>query len=221
MRLDITSTASLHLKLPDRTDLVYDEAYHTMRKQVRRTILEYLASEGVQHIASFAVYKEALQLDIPIQPAVPYLQPFFVSARDSNSGQEPFNGDRAITWLRFTTRLSALSCVWMTTTPTHSLHVRPGFQGPPASASACAGELRLQRLFLEIMSKSLITIDPDASLKAAARLMSTNKIRRLPVVKQNRLVGIVVAADFVRNLGKKTASEEILEAMGRYPSTFP
>ena len=47
VRLDITSTASLHLKLPDRTDLVYDEAYHTMRKQVRRTILEYLASEGV------------------------------------------------------------------------------------------------------------------------------------------------------------------------------
>jgi CBS domain-containing protein len=71
------------------------------------------------------------------------------------------------------------------------------------------------------MSKSLITVDSDASLKDAASLMSTNKIRRLPVVKQNRLVGIVVAADFVRNLGKKTESEEILEAMGRYPATFP
>jgi CBS domain-containing protein len=73
----------------------------------------------------------------------------------------------------------------------------------------------------EIISKSLITVDPDASLKDAAMLMSTNKIRRLPVVKQNRLVGIVVAADFVQNLGKKTTSEEILEAMGRYPATFP
>ena len=73
----------------------------------------------------------------------------------------------------------------------------------------------------EIMSKSLITIDSDASIKEAARLMSSNKIRRLPVVKQNRLVGIVVAADFVRNLGKKSASEEILEAIGRYPPTFP
>ena len=71
------------------------------------------------------------------------------------------------------------------------------------------------------MSTSLITVDPDASLKEAARLMSSNKIRRLPVLKQNRLVGIVVAADFVRNLGKKLSSEEILEAMGRYPSTFP
>jgi CBS domain-containing protein len=51
--------------------------------------------------------------------------------------------------------------------------------------------------------------------------MSSNKIRRLPVLKQNRLVGIAVASDFVRNLGKKTTSEEILEAMGRYPPTFP
>jgi CBS domain-containing protein len=84
-----------------------------------------------------------------------------------------------------------------------------------------AKKLPLNAKISEIMSKSLITIGPDASLKEAARVMSTNKIRRLPVLKQNRLVGIVVAADFVRNLGKKSVSEEILEAMGRYPSTFP
>jgi CBS domain-containing protein len=48
--------------------------------------------------------------------------------------------------------------------------------------------------------------------------MSSNKIRRFPVLKQNKLVGIVVASEFVRNLGKKSASEEILEAMRRYPS---
>ncbi len=69
-----------------------------------------------------------------------------------------------------------------------------------------------------IMSGSLITIDPDASLKEAARLMSMNKIRRLPVLKKNKLVGIVSASDFIRNLGKKTLTEEILEAMGRYPA---
>lgn len=73
----------------------------------------------------------------------------------------------------------------------------------------------------EIMTKSLISIDPDASLKKAARLMSSNKIRRLPIVKQNKLVGIVVASDFVKNIGKKSRSEEILEIMGRYPSTLP
>ena len=70
----------------------------------------------------------------------------------------------------------------------------------------------------EIMTKNLVTVDPDMSLKDAARLMSINKIRRLPVLKQNKLVGIVVASDFVRNLGKKTVSEEILDALGRYPT---
>lgn len=70
----------------------------------------------------------------------------------------------------------------------------------------------------EVMTKTLITVDPDTSLKEAARVMSTNKIRRLPVLKQNKLVGIVVASDFVRNVGKKTTTDEILDALGRYPT---
>ncbi len=69
----------------------------------------------------------------------------------------------------------------------------------------------------EIMTKKLVTVDPDISIKEAARTMSSNKIRRLPIVKQNKLVGIVVASDFVRNAGKTTMSEEILDAFGRYP----
>jgi CBS domain-containing protein len=69
----------------------------------------------------------------------------------------------------------------------------------------------------DIMTKQLITTDPEMSLKDAARLMSINSIRRLPVLKQNKLVGIVVATDFVRNVGKKTTTEEILTALGRQP----
>jgi len=85
-----------------------------------------------------------------------------------------------------------------------------------------AKKLSSDTKILEIMSKSLVTVDPDVSLKEAARLMSSNKIRRLPVLKQGKLVGIVVASDFVRNLGKKSIPEEILEAMGRYASSsFP
>jgi CBS domain-containing protein len=70
----------------------------------------------------------------------------------------------------------------------------------------------------DVMTKTLITVGPDTSLKDAARVMSTNKIRRLPVLKDNKLVGIVVATDFVRNVGKKTTTEEILDALGRYPT---
>jgi CBS domain-containing protein len=71
----------------------------------------------------------------------------------------------------------------------------------------------------EFMTKTLITVEPETSLKEAARIMSNNKIRRLPVLKNNKLVGIVVASDFVRNIGKKTTTEEILDALGRRPRT--
>ena len=70
----------------------------------------------------------------------------------------------------------------------------------------------------EVMTKTLITVNPDTSLKEAARVMSTNQIRRLPVLKDDKLVGIVVSSDFVRNVGKKTTTEEILDALGRYPT---
>ena len=73
----------------------------------------------------------------------------------------------------------------------------------------------------EIMSKPLITVDPNSSIRDAARLMINNKIRRLPVVKESNLVGIIVASDFARQLSKKTITEEILEAMARYPIYQP
>ena len=78
-------------------------------------------------------------------------------------------------------------------------------------------KLQLDAKISEIMSKPLITVDPDSSIRDAARLMINNKIRRLPVVKENKLVGILVASDFARQLSKKTITEEILEAMARYP----
>ncbi len=78
-------------------------------------------------------------------------------------------------------------------------------------------KLPMETEISEIMSKPLITIDPDSSIREAARLMLTNKIRRLPVTKENKLVGIIVISDFARQLSKKTITEEILEAMSRYP----
>jgi len=83
-----------------------------------------------------------------------------------------------------------------------------------------AKNLPLETTVSEIMSQPLITIDPDASLREAARLMLKNKVRRLPVVKENKLVGIIVIADFARQLSKKTITEQILEAMARYPTSI-
>ena len=83
-----------------------------------------------------------------------------------------------------------------------------------------AKSLSLNTEISEIMSKPLITVDPDSSIREAARIMLKNKIRRLPVTKENKLVGILVVSDFARQLSKKTITEEILEAMARYPPTF-
>ncbi len=71
----------------------------------------------------------------------------------------------------------------------------------------------------EVMTTPLKVIDPEAPIKEAARRMVNRRIRRLPVIKDNKLVGIITAADFARHLSKKTLSDDILEAMGRshYP----
>jgi CBS domain-containing protein len=71
----------------------------------------------------------------------------------------------------------------------------------------------------DVMSKPLITIGPEASLKEAARKMVNNRIRRLPVVKQHKLVGIIAVSDFARHLSRKTLTEGILEAIWRHPVT--
>jgi CBS domain-containing protein len=69
----------------------------------------------------------------------------------------------------------------------------------------------------DIMSTPLITIGPEASLSVAARRMVNNKIRRLPVMKHHKIVGIIVVSDFAKQLTKKTISEIVLEAIWRYP----
>ena len=80
-----------------------------------------------------------------------------------------------------------------------------------------AKNLPFETTVSEIMSKPLITIDPDSSLRDAARVMVKNNIRRLPVLKDNKLVGIIVVADFARKLDEKIITDEILEAMARSP----
>ena len=71
----------------------------------------------------------------------------------------------------------------------------------------------------EVMTTPLRVIDPEATLKEAARRMVNKGIRRLPVIKDNKLVGIITATDFARHLSKKTLTDGILEAIGR--SDYP
>ena len=48
-----------------------------------------------------------------------------------------------------------------------------------------------------IMSKKVISITEDASVEEIARLMTTHAIKRLPVMNEDEVVGIVSRADIV------------------------
>ena len=52
-----------------------------------------------------------------------------------------------------------------------------------------------EELVKDWMTLEVVTISPDASLPEAHRLMTNHNIRRLPVIKGGRLVGIVTRGD--------------------------
>jgi CBS domain-containing protein len=64
----------------------------------------------------------------------------------------------------------------------------------------------------DVYSRDLISIEPDKGLEEAVQLMARHQIRRLPVVENGRLVGIVAQADIaLRENEKKTG--ELVEAI--------
>lgn len=70
----------------------------------------------------------------------------------------------------------------------------------------------------DAMTKNAITVSPDALLEEAALLMRENRISTLPVVKDNKLVGIVTESDifdaFIDILGFRDKGSRItVEAM--------
>jgi len=49
----------------------------------------------------------------------------------------------------------------------------------------------------ELMTKKVITIEPDKDIKEAVDLMIQHKIKKLPIVQNGKLVGIVTASDIM------------------------
>lgn len=61
----------------------------------------------------------------------------------------------------------------------------------------------------EVMSKGVITVDPDMSLGEAARIMAVQEIKRLPVVDEDgKLLGIISRMDIV---AVYTRPDEVIE----------
>ena len=52
----------------------------------------------------------------------------------------------------------------------------------------------------KIMSSPLISIDPDSDLWVASDLMSTRNVRKLPVIEDDKVVGILTSSDLVKHI---------------------
>jgi len=50
----------------------------------------------------------------------------------------------------------------------------------------------------QIMSSPVITVTPDSSADDCMRLMTTHRVRHLPVVLQGRVVGVISIGDLVK-----------------------
>jgi len=63
----------------------------------------------------------------------------------------------------------------------------------------------------DVSSRDLVTVEPDEDLDDALQLMARHQVRRLPVVENGGLVGIVAQADIALSENEKTA--KLVEAI--------
>ncbi|MBT2570841.1 CBS domain-containing protein [Planococcus sp. ISL-110] len=79
-----------------------------------------------------------------------------------------------------------------------------------------AAQVSLDRSVSQILTSDLVTGTTDMSIKDAAELMSKHQIRRLPIVENDQLIGIVSLGDIaVRDRNEDNASmilEEVSES---------
>jgi CBS domain-containing protein/uncharacterized membrane protein YuzA (DUF378 family) len=63
----------------------------------------------------------------------------------------------------------------------------------------------------DVASGNLTTVGPDQTLDDALHLMARKQVRRLPVVDNNRLVGIIAQADVARNVADARVGDVVEE----------
>ncbi len=51
----------------------------------------------------------------------------------------------------------------------------------------------------EIMSRGVVSVSPEADVREATRIMASEQVRRLPVVNEGRVVGMLSLGDMAKN----------------------
>ncbi|MEX2439600.1 MAG: CBS domain-containing protein [Actinomycetota bacterium] len=73
----------------------------------------------------------------------------------------------------------------------------------------------------DLITPSPVTVSPDTQLADAQQLMSDHQVRRLPVVKNEELVGVLSLGDVAVAMSSKRAVGETLDEISESPSTQP
>jgi CBS domain-containing protein len=66
----------------------------------------------------------------------------------------------------------------------------------------------------DVYSRDLVSVEPDEDLEEALQLMARHQVRRLPVVENGRLVGIVAQADIALGEDEKKTGA-LVEAISK------
>jgi CBS domain-containing protein len=72
---------------------------------------------------------------------------------------------------------------------------------------------KLDKPVRDVVSRDVVCATPGMSTREASQLMSEHQIRRLPVVENERLVGIVSIGDIAVKEGRDSRTGETLESI--------
>jgi acetoin utilization protein AcuB len=82
-----------------------------------------------------------------------------------------------------------------------------GFPGNLNPFSVEVHEDSVPRPVASVMSKKVITTTPDCPIEEAAKVLSSNRIGALPVLRESRLIGIITESDVFEALISVTAAK--------------
>ena len=95
VRVDVQEARYIHLKLPDRTDIVEDENHTALCREARVAMYEYLASLP-EHAAYYSHFLEARKLGVFLKEASPWFRTFYEDPSWEGDDEDFFTGRRAV-----------------------------------------------------------------------------------------------------------------------------
>lgn len=63
----------------------------------------------------------------------------------------------------------------------------------------------------DIMTRNVVTATPDSSIDEITEIMSTKQVKRVPIIDQNKIVGMISLADLAHARGKRSEAGSTLK----------